>query len=845
MRVIYENNHTPTIGMYHDAIVEDGDTEKIWLYDSCGTYSLIADPVAIEGSDVDSFNGRIGIVTPLPGDYTASQITNVPSGSVSGADVQTAINELSTEKVSKGDLFTNVKDFGAIGDGVADDTAAIQAAINDTTHNKVYLPSGTYNISSPLYLSSRKSIFGDADRITTIRKTTTTPGAGSNVSPTSAVVDSYVKNAIIIIRNTGGSYVYDASISDMRLIGLDFTTDYGIYAPRTAKLLATNVEITNCRYGFVTHDTWMSRFTNVHVDCGTRDNIMGDTYGWTSDTYGFYWADDGSGLTTGTSLLMEKCWVTNAHYAYSFYELFYSSMSACAAEVISKCAYDFTGSRIALNGCGIEKANAVENIINLDGGKYTFSACSWYYVYGDTDVASAGISLTNAAYAAMLNCHYDNFIDPMNSINVYIDATSTITMLNTLLPLNGAMTPFMSKSPLTQGFKTIRSGQLVKQAGQLAVPADSNTFYNGFVLEDSGTPDGYAMGCGYGSRFVINRFDGANTYKTVLNINQFAYMCLGDTAATHSLTIPSVGNGIALYNTVNQLDNLERGIIRMVGNLLTIKTEKTGAGVLRSVDLQNIIVDPDGNITLPDGADITMNSTTGSMIGTATTERLAFYGSAPIIQPSGNALTALAALGLVASPVLAKADVGLGNVDNTSNATERAAAATLTNKTINGANNTITGIPIASGLSGMTPNTFLVASSSTAVASVKNAPAGAVVGTTDTQTLTNKRVTSRIGTVTSSATPTASADSNDQYNITSAAVDMVVAAPAGTPTDGQQMRYRIRDNGGARAISWSSVFRAVGTVLPTTTVAGKTMYVVALYNSVDTKWDVIDIRQEA
>ena len=41
---------------------------------------------------------------------------------------------------------------------------------------------------------------------------------------------------------------------------------------------------------------------------------------------------------------------------------------------------------------------------------------------------------------------------------------------------------------------------------------------------------------------------------------------------------------------------------------------------------------------------------------------------------------------------LTKSDVGLGNVDNTSNATERAATATLTNKTIDGASNTITGL---------------------------------------------------------------------------------------------------------------------------------------------------------
>ena len=39
----------------------------------------------------------------------------------------------------------SVKDFGAVGDGVADDTAAIQAAIN--TGKKVFIPDGTYSVA--------------------------------------------------------------------------------------------------------------------------------------------------------------------------------------------------------------------------------------------------------------------------------------------------------------------------------------------------------------------------------------------------------------------------------------------------------------------------------------------------------------------------------------------------------------------------------------------------------------------------------------------------------------------------------------------------------------------------
>ena len=50
-----------------------------------------------------------------------------------------------------------------------------------------------------------------------------------------------------------------------------------------------------------------------------------------------------------------------------------------------------------------------------------------------------------------------------------------------------------------------------------------------------------------------------------------------------------------------------------------------------------------------------------------------------------------------------KTMVGLGNVDNTSDATKNSASATLTNKTINGSNNTITNISLSTGVTGTLP----------------------------------------------------------------------------------------------------------------------------------------------
>lgn len=177
---------------------------------------------------------------------------------------------------------------------------------------------------------------------------------------------------------------------------------------------------------------------------------------------------------------------------------------------------------------------------------------------------------------------------------------------------------------------------------------------------------------------------------------------------------------------------------------------------------------------------------------------------------------------------LAKGDVGLGNVDNTSNATERAASATLTNKTLTSpVINTPTGIVKGDVGLGNVDNT----SNTTERAA--------------TRTLTNARVTKRIGTTASSSTPTADADSHDQYNVTAAAANMTVGAPTGTPTDGQMLMYRFKDNATARTIAWNAAFRAMGAALPTTTVISKTLYVGTTWNAADSKWDVLAVGQEA
>jgi hypothetical protein len=101
----------------------------------------------------------------------------------------------------------------------------------------------------------------------------------------------------------------------------------------------------------------------------------------------------------------------------------------------------------------------------------------------------------------------------------------------------------------------------------------------------------------------------------------------------------------------------------------------------------------------------------------------------------------------------------------------------------------------------------------------------------------------RIGTVTSSAAPTANADAHDQFNVTALAVGATIGAPTGTPFDGQKLMYRIKDNGTAQTLAYNAIFRAVAVLLPSATTFSRALYIGTVYNAQDSKWDIIAIGQ--
>lgn len=156
---------------------------------------------------------------------------------------------------------------------------------------------------------------------------------------------------------------------------------------------------------------------------------------------------------------------------------------------------------------------------------------------------------------------------------------------------------------------------------------------------------------------------------------------LTSTAAT-SLQLPETGELV----TTDAVQTLTDKTLVVSDNLITT----AASGNLTSIELNAALAELQTDIdtravnatfTSHTSASSGVHGVAGSVVGTTDTQTLT---NKTIISPSG----------------LVKSDVGLSNVDNTSDATKDAASATLTNKTIDGANNTLSNISLTSSITG-------------------------------------------------------------------------------------------------------------------------------------------------
>jgi hypothetical protein len=109
--------------------------------------------------------------------------------------------------------------------------------------------------------------------------------------------------------------------------------------------------------------------------------------------------------------------------------------------------------------------------------------------------------------------------------------------------------------------------------------------------------------------------------------------------------------------------------------------------------------------------------------------------------------------------------------------------------------------------------------------------------------------TPRVSSTASASSVTPTTASYDLYVFTALAATLTINASTFLPTNGTKLMFRIKDNGTAQTLTWTTTgsgsFRILGTTLPTTTTANKVTYVGCVYNSDESYWDVIAVGTQA
>jgi len=153
------------------------------------------------------------------------------------------------------EYIRNVKEYGAYGDGIHDDTTAIQNAIIDNDNNTIYIPSGTYLISEPIktFITNSKKCNIKLEQNAIIKTNVALEclfylggleGFDPNVTDRMRFFEGGTLDATNC--NYAIKIQYEAQGITIRNCEIKNFNRYGIYAPTGSYTHSTDLHVANC-----------------------------------------------------------------------------------------------------------------------------------------------------------------------------------------------------------------------------------------------------------------------------------------------------------------------------------------------------------------------------------------------------------------------------------------------------------------------------------------------------------------------------------------------------------------------------------------------------------------------
>lgn len=327
----------------------------VWLGTDAYKFRLYTDTIANGGTLIDEWDHLSGGVTSADLASTASAAVGAGMVGFDGA-LSYATNTIGWA-LKKG--FVNAAWFGAVGDGVTDDHAAIQAAINWAFNNNVgtvELPAGTFCHSKPLYIYGSDNyiragvrLVGKGVQATTLQKTgngTTADGSWYGAIDACVILTPYPPPTTA----TPATGTYNVSLEGLTVNGYATTPNtYGVYTKDDfgqikAKNLCVNGQTTTWR---IDGNNWLSSYENISLHPVSNGFFMN---------------------AAGTSLAMKNVYVLGGNGTGFNLQSIYSTGEGLAVEGFTGTPFVFKFAQWVINGVGVECAAATGAAFNSANG---------------------------------------------------------------------------------------------------------------------------------------------------------------------------------------------------------------------------------------------------------------------------------------------------------------------------------------------------------------------------------------------------------------------------------------------------------------------------------------------
>jgi hypothetical protein len=490
-------------------ILDSRGEANVWF--GTDQYKLkLTDADDVEIYTVDNLNGPdAATLAALAASSGSSLIGYINSGS--GAVARTVQDRL-REKVS-------VKDFGAVGNGVANDTTAIQNAINTAAARgnggaTVFFPAGTYRINTGITFTTGIILEGDSEKGTILKYY----GSGSAIASTAPLTRTYYMGVTrMTIENTGTT----------GLIGLDLSgVNRSEFTQLQIKDFPTSVKITSPQISAGPPPTYAyalyNRFFNVLCE--------GET------TKGFHLAGISTNAHTFNSCQFNTS--ETAGGAVGWY------MENSNGNQIMSCHAD-----LGAGGSKFAVIYAAAGAGASDGNVFWGNRIESFYAPNET---YGFVLFENVRHTVIGGNYYVSITYPFEDRGlgtVMLDPSWTVPGISGYFPTT-----------------TSPTGQIVYKRDQ-----SGQTFYPFMVLDDSqsgfGTPTTLQLITQRGTGYSLQVLRQGNN-ASISNITQ-ANPCVITTTASHGIT---VGSRIALSSIggMSQLNNTVQTVSSVTSTTLTL-----------------------------------------------------------------------------------------------------------------------------------------------------------------------------------------------------------------------------------------------------------------------------------